>query len=142
MRLKKPSISRNLHGLLLGVGALLIHQSHALETDSLLQNFQSPPIETRLTVWWRFMDDYVSREGIQANVPITTRGNIWHLHAIAGTKGRISVRPGNAIASVKSARLLRTGEPIKFQWADGTLAIDFPEPQRNTPHDVIAVTVN
>lgn len=73
MLLKKPSISRNLHGFLLGVGALLIHQSHALETDSLLQNFQSPPIETRPTVCWRFMDDYVSREGITADLDFMKR---------------------------------------------------------------------
>lgn len=79
---------------------------------------------------------------MQSNAPVTTRGNTWYLHAISGTKGRISVRPGNAVESIKSARLLRTGEAVKFQWADGTLAIDFPEPQRNTPHEVIAVTVN
>ena len=79
---------------------------------------------------------------MQANVPVTTRGNTWYLHAIAGTKGRLSVKPGTPIGSIKSARLLRTGEPVKFQWADGTLEIDFPEPQRNTPHEVIAVTVN
>ena len=65
MLLKKPSTSRNLDGFLLGVVALSIHQSHARETDSLLHGFKSPPKETRPTVWWRFMDDHVSREGTQ-----------------------------------------------------------------------------
>lgn len=79
---------------------------------------------------------------MQSNVPVTTRGNTWYLHALAGTKGKISVTPGTPIRSLKSARLLRSGEPVKFDWADGTLVIEFPEPARNTPHDVIAVTVN
>ena len=79
---------------------------------------------------------------MQANVPVTTRGHTWYLHAVAGTRGRLSVKPGTPIESIKSARLLRTGEPVKFQWADGNLAIDFPEPPRSTPHEVIAVTVN
>jgi alpha-L-fucosidase len=79
---------------------------------------------------------------MQANVPVTTRGNTWYLHAVAGTKGKLSVKTGTPNGSIKSARLLCTGEPVKFQWSDSTLEIDFPEPQRNTPHEVIAVTVN
>ena len=76
MRLKMPSISRNLHRFLLGVVALSIHQSHALETDSLLHGFQSPPKETRPTVWWRFMDDHVSREGIAADLDFMKRAGL------------------------------------------------------------------
>jgi hypothetical protein len=76
MRLKMPSISRNLHRFLLGVVALSIHQSHALETDSLLHGFQSPPKDTRPTVWWRFMDDHISREGIAADLDFMKRAGL------------------------------------------------------------------
>ena len=42
--------------------------------------------------------------------------------------------------TVNSARVLRTGEPVKYQWVAGSLEIEFPEPDRDTPHEVIAVT--
>jgi alpha-L-fucosidase len=80
-------------------------------------------------------------EDLQSNVPVTTRGNTWYLHAVAGTKGKLSLEPGPRIGSVKSAILLRTREPVKFQWAEGKLEIGFPEPARNAPHEVIAVTI-
>jgi hypothetical protein len=80
-------------------------------------------------------------EDLQSNVPVTTRSNTWYLHAVAGTKGRLSVKPGARIGAVKSARLLRTCEPVEFQWADGALEIDFPEPARDTPHEVVEVTI-
>lgn len=79
-------------------------------------------------------------ETAQANVPVTTRGDIWYLHAVNGSKGKISVTPGGAMKSVSSVRVLRTGEPVKYQWDKGTLALDYPEPDRTTPHEVIAVT--
>lgn len=36
----------------------------ATDNDPLLQGFQSPPADTRPTVWWRFMDDFAARDGI------------------------------------------------------------------------------
>jgi hypothetical protein len=42
--------------------------SHAEDGGGLLQSFQSPPKESRPTLWWRFMDDYVTREGITADL--------------------------------------------------------------------------
>jgi alpha-L-fucosidase len=80
-------------------------------------------------------------ETAKANVPVTTRGAVWYLHAVNGSKGKISVKPGGALEGIKSARILRSGEPVKYQWADGSLEIEFPEPDRNTPHEVIAVTL-
>ncbi len=78
---------------------------------------------------------------MQANIPVTRRGNTLYLHAVAGSKGKLVVKPGPAVSAIKSARLLRTGNPVDFRWADGVLEIALPEPSRNTPHDVVAVTV-
>ncbi len=78
---------------------------------------------------------------MQSNVPVTTRGNTWYLHAVAGSKGKLTVKPGTASVSIKSVRLLRTGEPVDFKWADGILEIAFPEPAQNAPHEVVAVTL-
>jgi len=79
-------------------------------------------------------------ESAIANVPVTTRGDVWYLHAIPGSKGKISVTPGFADKEIQSVRVLRTGEPVKYHWADGTLLLEYPEPEKNTPHEVIAVT--
>jgi len=51
--------------------------SHA-EPDgrAILANFASPPKETRPTVWWRFMDDYVTREGITADLDFMKRAGL------------------------------------------------------------------
>jgi len=78
---------------------------------------------------------------MQSNVPVTTRGDTWYLHAVAGSKGRLTVKPGGAVPTIKSARLLRTGEPVEFKWADGQLEISLSEPTRNAPHEVVAVTL-
>jgi alpha-L-fucosidase len=79
---------------------------------------------------------------MQSNVPVTTRAKTWYLHAIAGTKDAISVRPGSGMTSIQSVRLLRTGEPVPHQWDKHTLKIDLRQPPRDSPHEVIAVTVN
>ena len=47
--------------------------AHAAGGDALRQGFQSPPKETRPALWWRFMDDYVTREGITADVECMRR---------------------------------------------------------------------
>lgn len=41
---------------------------HAVEKLPLPDSFKSPPLESRPTVWWRFMDDFISREGIAADL--------------------------------------------------------------------------
>lgn len=38
------------------------------EDASLAENFKTPPKEVRPTYWWRFMDDYATREGIVAEL--------------------------------------------------------------------------
>jgi alpha-L-fucosidase len=79
-------------------------------------------------------------ESAAANVPVTTRGDVWYLHAVFGSKGKISVTPGAGVQGVVSARVLRTGEAIDFRWENGTLEVTCPERDRQTPHDVVAVT--
>jgi alpha-L-fucosidase len=79
-------------------------------------------------------------ESAQANVPVTTRGNFWYLHAVSGHKGKLAVKPGIAVKSVKAARCLRTGEAVNYRWENGTLEILWPVLDSEQPHDVIAVT--
>lgn len=55
---------------------LLAILPHAAPGVSLLEEFKSPPLETRPTVWWRFMDDYVSREGITADLDFMKRAGL------------------------------------------------------------------
>ncbi len=78
---------------------------------------------------------------MQSNVPVTTRESTWYLHVIAGTKGKIHVKPGSSATTIRSVRILRTGATVEFKWSNGQLEIDLPEPDRNRPHDVIAVTI-
>jgi alpha-L-fucosidase len=78
---------------------------------------------------------------MQSNVPVTTRGETWYLHPVSGSKGKLTAKSGSAPASIKSVRLVRTGEPLEFRWADETLEIAFPEPAQNAPHEVVAVTL-
>ncbi|MFM2197236.1 MAG: hypothetical protein RLZZ505_668 [Verrucomicrobiota bacterium] len=75
-----------------------------------------------------------------ANVPVTTRGKLWYLHAIPGSKGKLSITPGGDAKTIQSVRVLRTGQAISHLWENGTLKLDYPEPAKNTPHDVIEVT--
>lgn len=78
---------------------------------------------------------------MQANVPVTTRQNTWYLHAVAGSKGKLTVKPGTGPIHIQSAKILRTGEPVRFVWAKDQCHIAFPEPARNQAHDVIVVTL-
>ena len=80
-------------------------------------------------------------EDLQANVPVTTRGNTWYLHAVDGIERQAFGKAGHhyqlrQVGAPSSHRRTR-GFPV----GNGTLEIDFPEPGRNTPHEVIAVTV-
>lgn len=79
-------------------------------------------------------------ESCVANVPVTTRGNVWYLHAVNGSQGKISVTPGDSAKEIESIRVLGKKDPIKYQWENGTLKLSYPEPDKTTPHDVIAVT--
>ncbi len=81
-------------------------------------------------------------EAAEANVPVTTRGNIWYLHAVAGTKEAIIVKPGIPVQSILSAKNLRTGESVPFDWKEGVLTVNIPAPASGKAHDVIAVTLN
>ncbi len=81
-------------------------------------------------------------ESAEANVPVTTRGNIWYLHAVAGTKEAIIVKPGIPVQSILSAKNLRTGESVPFDWKEGVLTVNIPAPASGKAHDVIAVTLN
>jgi hypothetical protein len=40
----------------------------AADNQALIDGFKSPPHETRPVVWWRFMDDYATREGVVADL--------------------------------------------------------------------------
>ena len=42
--------------------------SQATEIAQLTDSFQSPPQETHPVLWWRFMDDYATREGMVADL--------------------------------------------------------------------------
>jgi alpha-L-fucosidase len=77
-----------------------------------------------------------------ANVPVTVRGDTWFLHAVPGFKGTLTLAPGASVASVLSASVLGTGEAVPFVWQDGKLSIAFPEPARETLHQVVAITVS
>lgn len=79
-------------------------------------------------------------EGAVANVPVTTRGGVWYLHAVNGSKGTLSVTPGASVTSVVSVSVLGKPDSPSYKWENGTLTMAYPEPDRTTPHDVIAVT--
>ncbi len=53
--------------------AALSGSVQAVDADPLIKGFQSPPKEARPTVWWRFMDDYVTREGITVDLDAMQR---------------------------------------------------------------------
>ena len=77
----------------------------------------------------------------EANVPVTVHGDTWYLHAVTGSKGTITVKPGPSVASVNSARVLGSDRAVAFDWRDGVLTVAHPEPARDQPHTVIAVHV-
>jgi hypothetical protein len=79
-------------------------------------------------------------ETSQANVPVTTRGNVWYLHAVNGRQGKISVTPGNSCQGVESVAVLGKPGQVRHEWKEGTLNLDYPESDPATPHDVIVVT--
>jgi len=51
-----------------GTLALASHVHAASDGESLRAGFESPPDAVRPTVWWRFMDDLMTREGLTADL--------------------------------------------------------------------------
>ena len=47
--------------------------AHAEDTNSFIGNFKSPPKETHPVLWWRFMDDYATREGMTVDLDAMKR---------------------------------------------------------------------
>lgn len=77
----------------------------------------------------------------EANVPVTVRGDTWYLHAVAGTKGTLTLKPGPSVAGIRSVQLLGSRQTLAHRWQDGTLTIAYPEPAKDEPHEVVAVRV-
>ena len=94
----------------------------------------------------------------KSNVPITTSkdGNSWYLHARPGAQANASTwgkwkkiyytgtEPGKPIrvtdvSNIKSVKLLRTGEPVKYTYANGILTIMNPDAGPDGLHEVIEV---
>jgi hypothetical protein len=42
--------------------------AHAGDANSFIGNFKSPPKETHPILWWRFMDDYATRQGMMEDL--------------------------------------------------------------------------
>jgi len=78
-------------------------------------------------------------ENAVANVPVTMRGNTWYLHAVAGHKGTLTLKPGGPVGPVKSVKNLRTGAALDFKDNSGTLEIAMPETDPKRPHEVVVV---
>ena len=95
----------------------------------------------------------------KANVPVTTSldGNTWYLHARPGpqtdadTWGKWKAvyykgtEPGKPIRvsevpTVKTVKLLRTGEAVDFMYKNGVLTIPNPDAGPDGLHEVLAVT--
>ncbi len=72
----------------------------------------------------------------RADVPVTVKGDVWHLHIDFLNEGRACVK---GVPRPKSAKLLRTGEPVDFRYEDGTLSVELPEDSRSILGDVVAV---
>jgi alpha-L-fucosidase len=73
----------------------------------------------------------------QSDVPVTVRGNTWYIHFDYLNDGLATLQE---VGKPVAARLLRTGEPVPFEYKAGTLTITLPEDMRTTLVDVVAVT--
>lgn len=72
----------------------------------------------------------------RCNVPVTTKGDTWYLHALPDFKDAIV-----ATGVEKPARvtLLRTGQALDYTYADGRLEVRIPESVRTSLPDVVKV---
>ncbi len=73
----------------------------------------------------------------QSDVPVTVKGGTWYVHFDYLNEGEATL---TGVGKPVEARLLRTGEPVPFEYRAGTLRIALPEALRTTLVDVVAVT--
>ena len=73
----------------------------------------------------------------RADVPVTLRDRTWFLHFDLLNEGTATLREVSEPVEVK---LLRTGEPVPYVFAAGTLQITLDNDWRTTLDDVVAVT--
>ena len=70
------------------------------------------------------------------NVPATTRQGIAYLHLLPAFKGEVI---WNGAPRPEKVVLLRTQQPVTFQYDDGTLRLTLPESARTQNDDVVKV---
>lgn len=77
----------------------------------------------------------------EANVPVTSRGKRYYLHAVPLPKGvsTMELRPSAAHTRALAATILGTGEAVPFSWSDGRLSIERAARPATEAHEVIAV---
>jgi alpha-L-fucosidase len=80
-------------------------------------------------------------EGVESNVPITTHGNVWYLHAVAGFKDAIVIKSGKQLRQIKSATLMRSGQAVKFEWDGMILRVPIAAVDPNLLHEVIQLRI-
>lgn len=82
----------------------MFHAGYSIETPALAKGFASPPKETRPLLWWRFMDDYASREGMIADLngiqEIGLRGAV--ISYCSSSSGMSKAKPGAPIVPMFS----------------------------------------
>ena len=71
-----------------------------------------------------------------ANVPITTRDDVWYLHFVDQQVNQARV---TGVPKPVSAKLLRTAQALSFEHAEGTLIIGIPPGLRTDRDDVVSV---
>ena len=73
-----------------------------------------------------------------SNVPLTTRGKkIWYAHVLPSFKGQVSVLSDR---KPKSVILLRTGDPVNYDYACGAVIFKLPDPVRTKTDDVVKIS--
>lgn len=72
-----------------------------------------------------------------SNVPLTTRGKrVWYAHLLPSFKGQVSVLTNK---KPKSVTLLRTGEPILYEYACGAVIFNLSSADRTKTDDVVKI---
>ncbi len=71
------------------------------------------------------------------NVPLTTRGKkVWYAHVLPSFNGQVSVLTNK---KPKSVTLLRTGEPVIYEYACGAVIFKLPAAERTKTDDVVKI---
>jgi alpha-L-fucosidase len=73
----------------------------------------------------------------QSNVPVTRRGGTWYLHFLPGLTEPARIA---GLSRPHRARLLRTGQEVKFHHSSGTFLLPLPPEMRSKLVDVVAVS--